>query len=91
VRPETVLGEFRKLHEILTLWVRCTLTFSHENVPRVIASIEVVGMTSTIDGTWLWSWANDSLPSTVSKRMEKVRAFGEAENIDEPTRPTYWG
>jgi hypothetical protein len=63
-----------------------TLTFSQDKVPKVIASIQVVGTTSTTDGTGLWSWANENLPTTVTKAMEKVRAFGEAENLVELTQ-----
>jgi len=64
---------------------RETLTFSREGVPKVITSIQVVGTTSISGGTWLWGWANDRLPRNVTKSVEIVRAFGEAENIPELT------
>ncbi len=64
-----------------------TLTFSRDGVPKVVASIEVVGTTSVAAGTWLWSWANDSLPTGVTTAMNKVRAFGETENIVALTEP----
>ncbi len=38
---------------------RGTLTFSQDKMPKVIASIQVVGTTSTTEGTWLWGWANE--------------------------------
>ena len=37
-----------------------TLVFSDRGVPKVIASIQVVGTTSKSSNTWLWSWANDN-------------------------------
>ena len=60
-----------------------TLTFSQDGVPRVVASIQVVGTTSISGGTWLWAWANQSLPANVTQAMSKVLAFGKAEDITE--------
>ena len=65
---------------------RGTLTFSKDDIPRVVASIQVVGSTSETSGTWLWSWANESLPAQVTNEMERVRAFGETEGLLELTR-----
>ncbi|HET8922901.1 MAG TPA: hypothetical protein VFN26_07870 [Candidatus Acidoferrum sp.] len=64
---------------------RATLTFSQESVPKVLASIQVVGTTSISRGTWLWGWANESLPSKVTSELERVRRFGKAERIAELT------
>jgi hypothetical protein len=60
-----------------------TLTFSQDGVPKVLAWIQVVGTTSISGGTWMWGWANESLPLNVAKALARVRAFGEAENIAE--------
>jgi hypothetical protein len=62
---------------------RGTLTFSQDGVPKVRASIQVIGTTSISGGTWMWGWANESLPPNVTKEVAKVRAFGETENIAE--------
>lgn len=62
---------------------RGTLTFSQDGVPRVVASILVVGTTSGSAGNWLWSWANGYIPEQVSEPVKKVRDFGIAENIME--------
>ena len=59
-----------------------TLTFSQEGTPRVIADILVAGSTSKSGGTWLWSWANESLPALVTEPMNRVREFGEREGIE---------
>lgn len=64
---------------------RATLTFSQGGVPKVLASIQVVGTTSISGGTWLWGWANESLPSRVTNELANVRAFGKAEKIAELT------
>jgi uncharacterized protein DUF6882 len=60
---------------------RGRLTFSQEGVPKVLASIHVVGTTSISGGTWLWSWANERLPATVTTAVAKVREFGVAEGV----------
>jgi hypothetical protein len=62
---------------------RGTLTFSQEDVVRVVASILVVGTTSQSAGTWLWSWANAHLPESVSEPVKKVRDFGISEDVAE--------
>jgi hypothetical protein len=64
---------------------RGTLTFSENGTPKVLASIQVIGTTSVSGGTWMWGWANESLPSNVTKAVAKVREFGEAGNIEELT------
>ena len=64
---------------------RGTLTFSENGVPKVLASIHVVGTTSVSVGTWMWSWANESLPPSVTKEVANVREFGQAESIPELT------
>jgi hypothetical protein len=60
---------------------RGTLTFSQDGQTKVLASIQVVGSTSLSSGTWLWSWANQYFPLCVTQEVEKVRAFGELENL----------
>ena len=64
---------------------RGTLTFSENGVPKALASIQVIGTTSVAEGTWMWGWANKSLPSKVTKAVEMVREFGHAGNITELT------
>jgi hypothetical protein len=64
---------------------RGTLTFSQDGEPRLVASIQVIGTTSISGQTWMWGWANESLPASVRKSVAKVRAFGESERINELT------
>jgi hypothetical protein len=58
-----------------------TLTFSRNEKPGIIASIQVVGSTSKSGKTWLWAWANSNFPSNVKDPVAAVRAFGDAEAI----------
>jgi hypothetical protein len=63
-----------------------TLTFFKDDIPQVIASIQVIGTTSKSGGTWLWSWANQSLPATVTEAATRVYAFGQAEKLPQLTQ-----
>jgi hypothetical protein len=57
----------------------CTLTFSDDKGPRVVADIQVVGTTDAHD--WLWGWANANLPPQSTEAMQQVRAFGVENGI----------
>ncbi|MFM9493991.1 DUF6882 domain-containing protein [Streptomyces galilaeus] len=39
--------------------------------------LTMVGSVSLAQQTWLWSWANESLPPAVLGDIERVRRFGE--------------
>ena len=54
-----------------------SLVFSSAGKPRVVTTAFVVGSWSERDKTWLWSWANDRLPSEAVGNMHWLRLFGE--------------
>jgi hypothetical protein len=62
-----------------------TLTFSSDGIPRVVAAIQAVGSTSNSSGTWMWGWANQSLPAKVTDQLYRVKRFGERENLTQLT------
>ena len=66
-----------------------TLTFSHHGVAQVVAAIQAIGSLSTQTGTWLWGWANESIPKEMCKAMLAVRDFGQKHNISRLTED-YW-
>lgn len=43
---------------------------------EVMADICVVGSVSSSAGTFLWAWANDVIPASARRGLEKVRDFG---------------
>jgi hypothetical protein len=55
--------------------------FVENGIPRVAASVVVVGSYSTKSETWLWSWANEHLPSTAKDGIEVVRDWGTREGV----------
>lgn len=60
-----------------------SLVFVRDNVPRVIAAIQVAGSTDAEGKTWRWGWADAAVPHRAAERMDEVRAFGEREAIPE--------
>ncbi|HJQ59293.1 MAG TPA: hypothetical protein VJ890_20475 [Vineibacter sp.] len=47
----------------------------------VVADLCVVGSVSTSEGTFLWSWANETIPAQARQRIDDVRAFGETHDL----------
>ncbi len=90
------LNELLKQNFRLGTWQRwdydleaATLTFSNDEVPRVIATIQAAGTTSNKSGTWMWGWANRTLPSCVTSQLFLIKQFGERENISQLTRDKF--
>jgi hypothetical protein len=54
-----------------------TLILSGGLGTQLVAHFQAVGSLSKADGTWLWSWANDTLAPVTKLRMREVRAFGQ--------------
>lgn len=52
------------------------LIWSDAGVPKVIAKIQFVGSISTKSNTWLWSWANPTVSTTLSETMTSVGDYG---------------
>lgn len=53
------------------------LSFSREGHVALVADFQMVGSTSTMSNTWLWSWANPSIDERVKHRLRDVRKFGD--------------
>ena len=54
-----------------------TITFGGE----MVCAAQVLGTQSDTEGTWLWAWANPSVPEAVRNDAELVRDFGERQGI----------
>ncbi|MCP2314483.1 DUF6882 domain-containing protein [Kitasatospora paracochleata] len=54
------------------------MTWSRGGQVFLTGRITMIGSVSLDRGTWLWAWANDSLPRAVVGDIEEVRRFGEA-------------
>jgi hypothetical protein len=54
---------------------------------EVVADVCVLGSVSRSEGTYLWAWANDTIPPHARRGLEKVREFGERNALDLLTTP----
>jgi hypothetical protein len=68
-----------------------TLTFSTGGQAGVVAHILVVGSIGDEPGTWLWSWANSSMPESLSEPITRVRQFGKDHGLDKLADPVWPG
>lgn len=57
-------------------------TFSSGGVPRVVASMQLVGTFSRTAGTWLWSWANAAVPEQARRDIDWLEAFGRENDYE---------
>lgn len=51
------------------------------------APVQVLGSYSPSGASWMWAWANDSLPTDLRTDSEAVRAFGERQGHAALTTP----
>ncbi|MFC8719449.1 DUF6882 domain-containing protein [Kitasatospora sp. NPDC057198] len=53
------------------------ITWSRGGTAFLTGRITMIGSVSLSHRTWLWAWANDSLPAAVLGDIEQVRHYGE--------------
>ncbi|MEV4560479.1 DUF6882 domain-containing protein [Kitasatospora sp. NPDC049285] len=53
------------------------ITWSRDGNVFLTGRLTMIGSVSHARRSWLWSWANDSLPRAVLGDIERVRRFGE--------------
>jgi hypothetical protein len=66
------------------------LTFARAS-DRVVADICVIGTVSHADTTFLWAWANDTIPPIARRGLELVREFGETHDLPLLITPEWSG
>ena len=68
---------------------RAEVEFSRQGQPLVRASLHYLGSITNPGGTWLWSWANDSIPVAATGRLEEIRDYGERHGYPKLTEPEW--
>ena len=58
---------------------------------QVSADICVLGSVSISEGTFLWAWANEAIPTQARRGLERVREFGEENALGRLTQPEWSG
>ncbi len=59
--------------------------FDADDHPRATARIQVAGSWSPSGKSWMWGWANESLPAAVTEALAAVRERGERDGLDSLT------
>jgi len=67
-----------------------TITFEGTST-RVVADLCLVGTASKAEGSYLWAWANETIPVEAKRGIEKVRAFGLVHDLGMLTEPEMVG
>ncbi len=62
-----------------------TITFASPRGVVATAPVQVVGTLNSVDSTWLWSWANSSIPAPATRHAQMVREYGHKHRIGELT------
>lgn len=66
------------------------LIFSDQsNVPRVLATVQIVGSVNVQERTWLWSWANPEVDASLYRDILDVQMLGRTREIEQLTTP-FW-
>jgi hypothetical protein len=68
---------------------RGQLTFSNQGKVALICDILFVGSFSKVTGTWLWSWANESVEEKLKAPLLELCEFGEEQGF-ERLAGAYW-
>ena len=58
---------------------------------EVVADICVLGSVSETEGTFLWAWANETIPEHARRGLERVREFGDRNELESLTKPVWPG
>jgi hypothetical protein len=58
---------------------------------EVVADICVIGSVSEAEGTFLWAWANETIPEHARRGLERVREFGGRNELESLTKPVWPG
>jgi hypothetical protein len=80
------LGTFSRFD--WNMW-RGELVFSSNNVPKVVARIQVAGSLSTKAKSWFWSWANAGILDPVRQAAKQTREFGIERGILRVMQPRW--
>ena len=67
-----------------------TLRFERSS-DAVVAALCLVGTSSEWEGTFLWAWANETIPPAARAGLDRVREFGEVYDLPLLTTATLRG
>src|SRR5262249_49897535 len=57
----------------------------------VRAPAQVIGTFDSEEGSWMWAWANPSIPEALARDSIRVQEYGEQRSIERLTTPSWPG
>ncbi|MFG2063820.1 DUF6882 domain-containing protein [Micromonospora sp. NPDC048871] len=66
-----------------------TISWSRDGRDSLHGRITMIGSVDHVQQTWLWSWANDSLPPAVLGDITDVRRYGEERSFPLLMSPSF--
>lgn len=66
---------------------RGTIGFLFADGRKVSAPIQVIGTHDPSDNSFVWSWANKTIPAALTDHAKQLKAFGEHNGIKSFTQP----
>jgi hypothetical protein len=68
---------------------RGDLIFSNRDGMTATCPAQVIGSHNSAGGTWMWAWANPSIPDSLKVDALKVKEYGESHQIERLTNPEF--
>ena len=68
---------------------RLEVAFSNADVVGVKASAIYIGSYDPVTKTWLWGWADDSLPAGLNTAVKQVRRHGQRHGFERLVQPSF--
>ncbi len=68
---------------------RGELIFSSRNGMRASCPAQIIGSHDGVGGTWMWAWANPSIPDSLKIDALKIKEYGETHQIERLTTSEY--
>lgn len=65
---------------------RGTIRFQLADGRTATAPMQIIGTYNPKDGTFLWGWDHPSVPAELAVAAKRLRAWGEANGVEEMTR-----
>jgi len=67
------------------------LVFSNKDGMTATCPAQIIGSYDSVGRTWLWAWANPSVPDSLKTASLKVKEYGEKHQIERLTNPKWAG
>jgi hypothetical protein len=68
---------------------RAEMVFSSKGIAIVRADFQLAGSIAGRERTWLWGWANESIPRPATHRLDTVRQYGQEQGFSKLTEPVW--